>query len=225
MVKYIVATKDKQEETSSTLYLDNSYGESIFIKYNKGVSITLENNRQCNIICFHHDDIRILDPFFEKKVEMVFEKFPSIGVLGVIGTKVFNALGGWWTCDRKTETVGHIMQGNPNGKPWHMVDQIGFCKDMVIVDGCCLLIRSSLFMDGKIRFDEKTFKGYHHYDNDICLQTKEAGFDVAVADILIQHTSEGQLSKDWQDNRIKLLNKWVDKGYDFPITTNSFKKI
>lgn len=223
MIKYVIATKDRKEETPSTIYLDNSYGNSIFKKYNTGVSTTLENNRTCDIICFMHDDVTILDANFEKKAQMVFDRFPNIGILGVIGTKVFNALGGWWTCDRRSETMGHIMQGHPDGSVEHMIDCVGFSKDMITVDGCCFFIRSSLFMDSKIRFDDRVFNGYHFYDADICIQAKIAGYDVAVADILIQHASEGPLSKDWQDSRIKFINKWVDRGYNFPLTLASFK--
>lgn len=216
-IQYITATQNYKENTENHIFIDGP--DSIFKKYNKGISMS----DNADVFVFVHDDVTIIDTNFENKAQMVFDRFPNIGVIGVIGTKIFNATGGWWMCDRSKDTIGHIMQGHPNGQHNHMVDSIGFCKDMVVVDGCCFLVRSTMFKEHMISFDDKTFSGYHHYDNDVCLQVKEKGFDIAVADILIQHESEGALDEEWNKNLVKLLNKWGNKGYDFPITIESFK--
>jgi GT2 family glycosyltransferase len=216
-IKYLIPTAEPKDRTEDTIFLDNSFGDSIFKKYNKGIHLI----EDCDAIVFMHDDAKILDPLFEKKVEIVFNHFPSVAIIGVVGTKVFNANGGWWTCDRRTETVGHWMQGHPDGSVTHNVDKIGFSKDIVSVDGCCFIGRSELFKNGTLKFDAK-YDGYHFYDADICIQAKDKGYDVAVADILIQHESEGPLNESWFKNKQMFIDKWTEKGYSFPLTVKSF---
>ena len=218
-IKYLIPTNEPQECTENTIFLDNSYGKSIFEKYNKGVELCKDSD----VIVFMHDDVEIVDENTEKKLEMVFSSFPNIGIIGIIGTKVFNAAGGWWMCRRGVDTVGHIIQGYPDGRFSHMVDKIGFSKEMVSVDGCFFAVRASAFTSGKIKFDED-FTGYHHYDCDICFQALEKGYDIAVADIAVKHASEGPLTNGWNLNRDLLIEKWELKGYTFPITKNSFSK-
>ncbi len=74
-----------------------------------------------------------------------------------------------------------------------------------------MCIRKSLFDDGLIRFDDKTFDGFHCYDIDICLQVRKAGFDVAVvSDVLAEHLSYGSQNKQWLMASEKLEKKWHD---------------
>lgn len=216
-IKYLIPTSVPKDRTENTIFLDNSFGDSIFKKYDNGIHLA----EDCDIIVFMHDDVTILDPLFEKKVELTFNRFPSIAILGVVGTTVFNANGGWWTCDRRTETVGHWMQGHPDGTETHNVDKIGFSKDIVTVDGCCFMARNALFKNKALKFDTK-YEGYHFYDADICIQAKDKGFDVAVADILIKHESEGPMNESWFKNKNMFISKWTEKGYSFPLTVKSF---
>lgn len=198
------------------------YGKaSIFRKYSLALKRIKENNT--DIVVFMHNDVTILDPLFEKKLKLVFNKFPAVAVVGVIGTKVLNQGGGWWMCNRPEQSFGHIMQGHPDGSAHHMVDNIGFCKDMVSVDGCLFAVRADLLLSGTLKFDHR-FDGYHFYDADICVQAKALGYDVAVADILIRHESEGQLDPNWFTNRDIFINKWITAGLTFPLTCDSFTK-
>jgi len=61
----------------------------------------------------------------------------------------------------------------------------------------------------KIYFDEKTFKGFHCYDSDICLQIKNLNYDVKVIkDVLINHISNGCRDDAWLKSVFILCEKW-----------------
>ena len=53
----------------------------------------------------------------------------------------------------------------------------------------------------------------------------ESGYDLAVADILVQHASEGPLNENWNINKSKFLTKWKNKGYTFPVDKKQFLKV
>ena len=98
--------------------------------------------------------------------------------------------------------------------------------EVVAVDGFCFFMRKDLFEH--VSFDEKTFKGFHLYDMDICMQVIDAGYKVCVfRDVLTEHC--------WSENKqftkqggglfslnLKLFSeKWqdslpIDKGLDLP---------
>lgn len=62
----------------------------------------------------------------------------------------------------------------------------GHLADVVAVDGVCFFIPKSLF--AFIRFDNKTFNGFHAYDLDICMQVQSLGKRVCVTDVLtVEH--------------------------------------
>jgi ferredoxin len=96
------------------------------------------------------------------------------------------------------------------------------CKDLgaclAVFDGLCIMVRGSLVK--QLRFDEDTYQNtYNFYDYDYCLEARQLGYTVGVFDILLEHRSagEGIHKPDWNETRIKFINKWINKGYSFPI--------
>ena len=62
----------------------------------------------------------------------------------------------------------------------------GNVADVVAIDGLCFFIPKSLFEF--IRFDDRTYTGFHAYDMDISMQIQELGKRVCVTDVLtIEH--------------------------------------
>lgn len=226
MIHYIVAHHDatvfgewvepslmKFKETATLTVIKNQENDSIFKKYNRGLDLIgiMEND----IYCFIHEDVKILDDYFQEKVEMVFGKFPEIGVLGVIGSMFISENIGWWLCDKKHH-VGQIQQGLPNGTDFRMVKNVGFFKNVASVDGCCIFVSGKMIKDG-FRFDEANYKGkYHFYDMDVCFTARQMGYTVAVADILVHHKSEGPMKEDWFEARKEFETKWKGNGISFP---------
>lgn len=223
MIYYVVPSKSRESYLEShfkTAGVRGSkrimYGDdSIHKKYNKAIDAI--NPNADDIVVFAHDDVIIIDELMKDKLELIFES-DDVGLVGIYGTTEFNEGGGWWMCDRKVHGRGHIIQGNGNGTKGHMVDRIGYFDDVVTVDGCFFAMRGELL--NTIKFDEN-FNSYHFYDSDISLQTIHAGYDVVVADILIEHLSPGYLPTNWEEGRQYLVNKWKSKGYTFPLTKES----
>lgn len=215
----------KNQWVNNTIFVNNTNGNSIFKKYNYALNkLKLQGLTDSDIICFTHSDVKILDPSFEEKIKLLFSFKTNLGIVGVIGTRLFERTGGWWTTDRNIYTRGHIIQGLPDKTEFHMCEKGGWggFYDVVTVDGCMF------FMSGKManqyNFDDRTFSDYHFYDVDTCFTALEMGFNVMVADILIKHQSEGPLSEKWFNDLNNLIKKWEDKGYLFPLTLSSFKK-
>jgi hypothetical protein len=210
--KWLSPSLEKFKESTLVL-VENQEDDSIFKKYNRGLDLV--GVKEDDVYCFIHEDIKILDNYFVEKVEMIFSRFKDIGVLGVIGSKLVSDKLGWWLCDIKHH-VGQIQQGLPNGTDFRMVKKVGFFKNVASVDGCCMFVSGKMIKDG-FRFDEATYKGkYHFYDLDTCFTARQMGYDVAVADILVHHKSEGPMPENWFEARNEFEQKWKGKGINFP---------
>jgi hypothetical protein len=55
---------------------------------------------------------------------------------------------------------------------------------------------------------------------------KMSKYKIYCSDILIFHKSQGMgaLTENWKVNHDKLVDKWKNKGYKFPIISSDFKK-
>lgn len=213
-------------DTAISTNTDPNVEESIFRKYNDAV-INLINKtdnplQAKDVVCFCHEDVKILDPFFVPKVELAFEERDDIGLCGVVGATELGDSGAWW--HNKTENMrGHIIQQHGEQNNHLIKGMVGFFDDLAVIDGLCFFVRGSLFMDG-MRFDDKTFDGFDFYDIDICISVLEKGFKIGCADILLQHRSIGDVTskKGWYQSRDKFLSKWKAKDITFPITQKTF---
>lgn len=233
---YIVATNDEkvykkyigkhfENHKIEPVLVDNGMGTSMHMKYNVGLSMIKPKLKNDDIVVFVHEDVRICDKYFERMVEIVFEARPNIGLLGVYGVNQFERAGGWWMCDRHKHARGQILQGRPDlQNPFHMTEgHIGLYDDLVSVDGCIMMFRGNVARG--LRFDEETYDGYHFYDCDTSFKVVRSGFDVAVADILVEHASEGPLSDSWEKNKNKFVEKWESIGLTFPATVEKLRKL
>jgi len=228
MIYFIVARYDGDEDIYSE-YIEKSLdgvgfnsievgdGEEKYTltnKYNKGIEKILNNEdftvEENDIVVFCHSDVLILDKYFSQKVEMVFQ-LEGVGLMGVIGAKEFTKNGMWWG-NTPDKLFGHIVQRNGE-KEYHLKKgDIGFCKDMVCVDGLLMAVRANLLMGG-LRFDERF--GFNFYDIDMCFQVKEMGKSVCVADTVVKHGSVGlgSLSDEWKREKELLMDKWKESNY------------
>jgi hypothetical protein len=219
----------QQWEIKSCICTDSTPGviESIFQKYNAGID-KLVNNTECDplkdddVVAFCHEDVKLLDPNFVQKVELVFSQRGDIGLCGVVGSTEIGDTGGWWHAS-PDKLRGHIIQENGTTANHLLKGPVGFFDDLVVVDGLCFFIRGSLLING-LRFDQTTYTGFDFYDLDICLSVLEKGFKIGCADILLQHRSIGDVSKknNWYASRDRFIKKWKDKNLSFPLTQKTF---
>ena len=202
------------------LFIDNS-NSTIFEKYNNGLnSLTIKDE---DVVVFVHDDITIRDETFEKKLELYFKYKDDVGLAGVIGTNLFVEQGGWWLSDRQQHSRGRIIQGSPDVGEYTMAEPMGMDdSDIVSIDGCIMFMRGTIA--NEYRFDTNTYNGYHFYDVDTSFSILEMGWNIGIIDVLVKHESEGPLSESWHKSKEKFLNKWRNKGFEFPITKSKFSK-
>lgn len=78
---------------------------------------------------------------------------------------------------------------------------------IIAFDGMWFCIRKSLF--NIIHFDESYYEGFHFYDLDIAMQIHNCQYQImAIPKIIIEHTSRGNIDKNWLINAFKFYDKW-----------------
>lgn len=193
--------------------IDNSKNEySIFEAYNLGVE-----KAKYSILCFIHEDIMFRSSNWGYLLCRAIGTDSSIGVIGAIGsTMVFQNPFGWWD----GPAVGHIIDSK---KRKHIAANFYPCSDLepilsdaVTCDGLFLAMPKNIF--DKVKFDTKTFTGFHCYDMDTCLQAFTLGYRVVVLEnMVIEHFSSGNLNQALVDSYHLLYEKWKNQ---LPIACN-----
>lgn len=205
------------------VFIDNSENKySIFEAYNEGV-----RRAKGEILCFTHDDVLFRSSNWGNAMMNHFHESESIGLIGFAGTHFLPDTPMYWY---GSPFVSQRNLNNDLGcveehfhEEWFGGNNI---IETVAVDGFCFFARKSLF--DRIAFDEMTYKGFHLYDMDICMQVIQAGYKVCVCrDVLAEHqwSERMQFSKKGGDaflgNLDLFTRKWQDKlpihkGLDLP---------
>jgi len=184
------------------IVIDNSNNKySIFSAYNEGVS-----RAKYPYLCFMHEDILFQTNNWGEKVIAYFVN-EEVGLIGVIGSHFLPETVCVWTDTGLTS--GQVISDDVYHSDLSRFRNKTYIE-AVATDGLWQCVQRSLF--DKIRYDDKTFDGFHCYDIDICLQVRSLQKQVLiVSDILINHSSNGNWNKAWVDNTYKLYNKWKKK--------------
>jgi len=207
---------------------DPNIPESIFVKYKTAMDVLVSSDlNDDDIFVFVHEDVGIVDEFFNEKVKTIFDSRKDVGIVGIAGTSVLEQNGAWWHTNQEN-LRGHLVQGNGTDSKGSYLKKgkVGFFDDVVAVDGCILITTGKMIRD-VFKLDMELFKECNDfYDIEMCMQVLEAGYKVAVADIFIFHRSVGggSLGNSWKITRDKLIGKYIEKGYSFPLTIESFKE-
>lgn len=199
---------------------DNHY--SIFEAYNEGV-----RRAKGEFLCFLHEDVLFRSSDWGKAVENHFLEDEKIGLIGFAGTHFLPDVPMYWY---GSPFVSQRNLNNDQGVVEEHFHEDWFGENNIIevvaVDGFCFFARKSLF--DRISFDDKTYKGFHLYDMDICMQVIEAGYKVCVCrNVLAEHcwSEQKQFSKAggnlFERNLEFFFQKWHDrlpihKGLDLP---------
>lgn len=238
MLKFIIARHDKKIyneyiktsldilKEAKTYDVFDSEGEHLSLtkKYNLGIEKAIKDNLQDDEpLIFVHEDIKILDQYFEEKVNLVFQN-KNIGILGVIGCLQFNINGMWWA-NEPNWLFGHCMQEYEKGKTKHLIKgDIGYCEDIVAIDGLIIIVKGKILKDG-LRFDENF--NFNFYDINLCFDLLyKTNYKIAIADMLVLHKSEGlgSLTKEWHKEKNETIKKYKKLGFRFPISVTSFRE-
>lgn len=199
---------------------ENRY--SIFSAYNEGVS-----RSKGKILCFMHEDVMFRSKDWGELMNRHFMVDDHIGIIGFAGSHFLPDTPMYWYSSpfisQKNLNNDHGIVEEHFHEGWFGSQSI---VEVVAVDGFCFFTRRDLF--SKVRFDDKTYSGFHLYDMDICMQAMAAGYKVCVCrDVLAEHCwSENlQFTKKggdlFQHNLQLFAHVWqhrlpVWKGLDLP---------
>ncbi len=203
--------------------IDNSFNKySIFQAYNEGV-----RQAKGGILCFMHEDVLFKTKGWGQIIENHFTSDNQIGLIGFAGTHFLPDTPMYWYC---SPFVSQRNLNNDQGVVEEHFHEDWFGETNIIeavaVDGFCFFAKKNLF--DRISFDEKTYKGFHLYDMDTCMQVIQSGYKVCVCrDVLAEHTwSESkQFSKQgaelFMGNLERFSKKWheslpVYRGINLP---------
>ncbi len=138
------------------------------------------------VICIHQD-IR----FSENWLNVVFEQLrylpPRWGVVGSVGF------------DRHGKGIGALQ--NPDGTWFGSSCKAGKVENL---DEVCLIVDKR----NKLRFDDKTFTGFHFYGADICLQAIQKQLMNYAIDAPFIHLSYGSYDEAFHVYAKIFLKKW-----------------
>ena len=158
-------------------------------------------------LCFVHEDIAFLEIGWGNNL---IKNLKQCDVFGVAGGKYKCSTPSGWSISGYN--CLKFTQAYPK-KASQLFLEEGFHNDVleevIILDGVFIAIKKEVFES--IQFDEITFKGFHGYDYDFCLNARHK-FKLCVAkNIPIIHFSEGRNDKLWFETQILISNKWKDK--------------
>src|SRR5690606_18922838 len=96
----------------------------------------------------------------------IFREAPEIGIVGVAGSKVISGIPSAWWNNLPSELVMNIIQHSEGGEKERMLFGFGEAalEEVVVVDGVFMAMRK----DHRISFNT-SLKGFHNYDQSICL--------------------------------------------------------
>lgn len=173
---------------------DNNY--SIFEAYNIGL-----DKSNAKILCFIHEDVLFCTKNWGIKIDDIFNKIAEAGIIGLAGVKVKSDIpSGWWEQNKKYH-VKNIMQHRPDGTKEMLSSGFGTNSEVevAVIDGVFMCLRK----DSQIRFNEN-LKGFHNYDQSICLDYLKNNYKVLVTDqILLEHFSNGRIDSGWVNSTYK----------------------
>lgn len=181
---------------------ESIHNGSIFRAYNYGI-----DHAKYDLLCFMHDDILFHTPQWAKILADHLAK-PTIGFIGVAGGTLVPRVPAQWSFGKH---FGRILQYDKKKGRSILLDSTDFKDEhsqaAVAMDGVFLACRKDVAE--QLRFDEQTFKGFHCYDIDICLQAHKLGYENRVVNnILLEHFSRGKLNRHWVENQLVLWRKW-----------------
>ena len=143
------------------------------------------------VLC--HDDIEVLSSRLDLAIARALERFD---IAGVAGSERVGGPAVLWTGHPHV----HGWVSYPRGEAIEVAPlsfRSGLLGGMQALDGVFLAMRGSTARS--LRFDDRTFDGFHFYDLDFTYGAHLAGHRLGVStDILLLHASEGRFEESWK---------------------------
>jgi len=159
-----------------------------------------------DIVVLCHDDIRVKTKKWGQKIIDHFNN-SDYGIIGVAGTYDYKETGRWW--EERTAMVGTVNHKHPETNKEYESRYSASVGDEIIpvvsLDGVFMVVSKSKL---KYNFDTSV-KGFHFYDVDFTLGNHLQGVKVGcITNVRILHYSVGMTNQEWENNRIKFVEKW-----------------
>lgn len=168
--------------------------------YNRGI-----NHASGDVLIFSHDDIEFLDPAtWLPRLKAHLSSFDIVGLAGT--TRLISPA---WAQAGPPYTFGQVAEPGGSLGPFRIL----LCAvpapavpGIQGLDGLFMAVKRQVVQ--RVRFDEKTFDGFHCYDTDFTYQAYLAGFKLAVATNLpVFHASQGNFDDKWKFYAQRFMNK------------------
>jgi hypothetical protein len=158
-------------------------------------------------LLFMHDDVEVLSPGL---FEALGRALAVADVVGVAGTcRLAGPTVGWSGQEEARGALAHgsSTSGHYDYSVLNWTD--GTVTGMQGLDGCFLGSRAEV--GRSLRFDERTFDGFHFYDLDFAYRASRSGARVAVAsEVLVAHASRGSVTGPWENYARRFLGKFPE---------------
>lgn len=136
-------------------------------------------------IMFVHQDVELDTSTWLEDVEYILNAIPDIGIAGAVGMSENGK-------NNRERGRGFI---DNSGEIWLWSNQVKKPEKVQTIDECLLIVPKFVF-DMYLKFDEKTFDGWHCYGADYCLSVKKFGLNSYVIPAFIYHRSKLTNRKD-----------------------------
>ena len=199
--------KSKQTNVSYTLQPTYNNTSPLCATYNK--YLTKENLKEYDCILFVHDDITIDSINFLQTIRNFFKNgYDVVGLAG--GSKLQIKKPCLWHLLCKPETLSGVVSHYYNKTDYAYTIFGDVPKDVILLDGLFLAVRTKSIALHDVRFDEQ-LKGFHCYDIKFCLDCHLAGLKLTTAPIHVIHESPGltEITDDYRKSEEYFYNTLV----------------
>lgn len=125
-------------------------------------------------IMYLHNDLLILEPHFDVKINRVLAQVSSVGAAGFGGGHSMDCRG------FRTSFTSNMINAEVHGTRM-LQDYV----PSVVLDGMCLIIRKELILE--IGGIANQYPIHHYYDMDICLESIYRGYKVLTIGVYVHH--------------------------------------
>ena len=169
------------------------------------------NQAKGEFLCFVHEDVIIKTKNWGIELVKFARENKECGVIGVAGGKyACKNFSSWWVNDRVVKIL-HDSNKLRSYREEHLIFQYvnpqnETFSEAVCIDGLFMFVKSDICKNNK--FDEKTFKGFHHYDADFTLSIAQKYRNYVYFGMDVCHFSGGDTNKSFYENVYIFQKKW-----------------
>ena len=153
-----------------------------------------------------HQDTYILNQNFIFDIISLFEKYPKLGMLGVVGA-ITTPEGLWWKSPTVYGSVYHTFKGEGQIELLSHLIVNGDYEKVQAIDGLIMITQYD------VEWREDLFKGWHFYDVSQSLEFQKAGYEVGVPKQKKHwclHDTRKPNMTDYEENRNILVQHYQD---------------